>query len=117
MSEQLLSLAEAAARLGVAVKTLKKRIREAGIRGPRPGREMKLTEADFDRLVEATRARTPAPEDPGEVAAARSPGEALRSLHRRQTQRLVEGLRPRPVVALALERRSRTKTNRNSSAK
>ena len=105
MSETLLSLAEAAARFGVSVKTLKRRIREAGIRGPRAGREMMLTEADFDRLVEATRARTPEPPDPA-TPAARSPSEALRSLHRRQTQRLVAGLRESrgPVVAISLER-------------
>ncbi len=86
----LISLDEVAARLGgISVKTVKRRIAEAGIRGPRPGREMMLTEGDYDRLVEATRERSPLP--PTNVS--RSARDALGSAHRRRTKRMLKNLR------------------------
>jgi excisionase family DNA binding protein len=54
---RLLSLAEAAERMGITVKTLKKRIQEPGLQLPRPGRSFQITEHDFDLLVESTRCR------------------------------------------------------------
>lgn len=56
-SEPLLSLQEVARRLGVSIKTVRRRIAETGIRGPRIGREMMLTESDLARLLEILRRR------------------------------------------------------------
>lgn len=105
----LIPLAEVAQRLGVSVKTVKRRLAEAGIKGPRPGHGMLLTEADFARLVEAMRARRRPYTKKGETREQppRDAGEALRAAHLRQTKRLLGGMRrgARPVVALDLERR------------
>ena len=56
----LITLAEAAERLGVkSIKTVQRRLAEAQICGPRLGRAMMLTEADYALLKEAIRARRP----------------------------------------------------------
>lgn len=100
---KLITLDEAAARLGgIARNTLLRRLAEAGIRPPKPGRHAMLTERDFTALVEAIRARSPAP------PAARPAQQALRAAQRRQTQRLgakVRGQVRGQVVALDLERK------------
>lgn len=99
---ELITLDEAAARLGgISRKTLMRRIAEAGIRGPRPGRAMMLTEEDYRRLLEATRERTPAPPAPQN---GRTPQAALRSAQRRQSKRLAARVRAN-VTALDLDRK------------
>ncbi|HEY1258526.1 MAG TPA: helix-turn-helix domain-containing protein [Stellaceae bacterium] len=50
---KVFTLAEAAAVLGVSLRTLQRRIAEAGLDLPKPGRARLLTEADFNRLIEA----------------------------------------------------------------
>lgn len=96
--EPLLSLDEVAKRLKVSKYTAKERIREAGIRGPRPGREMLLTEDDYRRLLENMRLRQRgAVSDPGAVKA------AVRKMRLQQTRRL--GKKHGPVVSLDLERK------------
>lgn len=104
---ELISLAEAAERLGgVSVKTVKRRCVEAGIRGPRPGREMMLTEQDYARLVEyiarhRRRTRLGRP--------SRSPKEALRGqsgkrLRKGAAERHILGRGRRKVISPDLER-------------
>ena len=95
--EELFTLAEVAKRLGVSIYTTKERLREAGIHGPRPGREMKLTERDYQQLVEHMRQRRRGSEKPNATAKAE-----LRKMRMRQTRRL--GKRHGPVVSLDLER-------------
>lgn len=55
---RLLSLREVAELMDVSVRTVKRRIKEAGIELPRPGRVVKLTENDYKNLIEATRCRS-----------------------------------------------------------
>ena len=104
-SDELITLDEAAARLGgISRKTLMRRIAEAGIRGPRPGRAMMLTEADYQQLLEATRARSPEPipaPPPG-----RSAREALRRSRALHSRRLAAKIRGGKVTALDLDRKS-----------
>lgn len=97
--EELFTLDEIAKRLGVSKYTAKERIREAGINGPRPGREMKLTEKDYQQLIEKMRQRRRgAQSNPTAVKA------ELRKLRARQTRRLGKK-HPGPVVSLDLERK------------
>jgi excisionase family DNA binding protein len=99
----LISLEEVARRLGgVSVDTVKRRIREAGIRGPRPGKEVMLTETDYRELVEHLRNRSPLPAGPK-----RSPQQSLKNSKRRQSKRLLAQVRRGQVVALDLERESK----------
>lgn len=104
---ELISLEEAARRLRVSVKTVQRRCAEAGIRGLRPGSKMMLAEADYAALVAYLYDRAPAlAPDPRQMAG-RTAQEALRAVHRRETRRLVDGVRDRrsrKVVALDLER-------------
>jgi excisionase family DNA binding protein len=113
----LMTLDEAARRLGVSKTTVLRRCAEAGIQGPRPAKQVMLTEADYDRLVDYLRTRRdPRAGRPGRqrpmVAGAPNPapnreGAPLRGVYRRQTQRLLDGVRSgkQPVVALDLERK------------
>jgi excisionase family DNA binding protein len=94
----LITLDEAAARLGVARNIVRRRIREAGIRPPKPGRHVMLTEADYQQLVESTRARTLEPPAP---APGRDAADALRRIRRLQTARLANRVARGPVVAFA----------------
>lgn len=118
MADRLYTLAEVAKRLGgISVRTVQRRIVDAGIRPPRPGRAMVLTEGDLAALIEALRCRSPsspqgdAKETRITSSEARSTAEALRSLQRRRTQRLLADLPGRSkksslkVVSLDLERR------------
>lgn len=97
--EPLFTLSEVAERLGVSVYTLKERLREAGVHGPRPGREMRLTERDIAQLLENMRRRRR-----GGVQANPEAAKAeLRKMRLRTTRRL--GKRHAgPVVSLDLER-------------
>lgn len=98
--DDLISLEEAAARLGVrSIKTVRRRIKEAGLQPPRPGRVMMLTEADYRELVAASRRRSkPAPASADAAA-------ALKRARGRQSRRLAAKLRGgAQVIALSLER-------------
>ncbi len=97
--DQLLSLNEVAKRLGVSKYTVKDRIREAQIRGPRPGREMMLTEKDYQALVEHMRKR-----QRGEGCNPAAVKAALRKQRLLQTKRLGQKIKGQPVIALNLER-------------
>lgn len=104
MSEiELIPLTEIARRLGgVSLWTVKRRIREAGIDAPRPGRDMMLTEDDYRQLVNHIRTRK---HSSGERLTLEAKS-ALRKMRTRETKRLaakIEG----PVVALNLERPKR----------
>jgi hypothetical protein len=78
-----------------------RRIAEAGIRAPKPGRHEMLTEADYLELVEATRARSPQLAAPAPGRA----GEALRRSRRLQTTRPLKRVPRGTVVALATKPR------------
>ena len=117
MIDRLLPLEEVAERLGgVSIRTAKRRIQEAGIDPPRPGRAVMLTEADLVAVIEASRCRSSslpranAKATPIISHAPRSADETLRSLRRRETSRLLGGLRKSSsakspkVVSLDLEK-------------
>jgi hypothetical protein len=96
---RLYTLGEAALRLGVtSPRTVRRRLREAGVRPAKPGRSPLLTEADIQILIEQSRERSPAPET------GRDATEALRAVNRRRTKRLTDRVHGQ-VVALALGRR------------
>jgi excisionase family DNA binding protein len=99
--DDLITLDEAAARLrGITVKTLKRRLAEAGIRGIKPGRERLLSEADYKALVVylEQRAGTLAPRTPP------VPSPLRRRIQRAATKRLLQGVRRGPVTSMMLER-------------
>src|SRR3954468_10872223 len=100
MTDRLLPLTGVAERLGgVSIRTAKRRIQEAGIDPPRPGRAVMLTEADLAVVIEASRCRSSSlPQENARATnsisrAPRSADETLRSLRRRETSRLLGGLR------------------------
>jgi len=99
----LLSLDEAARRLGgISRNTLLRRLAEAGIRPPKPGRYAMLTEGDFAARVLAMRARSPAP--PAPAPPPRTPMDALRAAARRNEGRRIAEKTRGKVVALGLEK-------------
>lgn len=105
MSEgaELIPLTEIARRLGgVTLWTVKRRIREAGIDAPRPGREMMLTEDDYRQLVNHMRTRKHSSGDRLTLEAK----SALRKMRTRETRRLAAKVDSQ-VTALALERPKR----------
>jgi hypothetical protein len=61
--EKLRTLAEVAADLHISTKTLRRRIREAGIAPARPSRAPLLSDADVMVVLEASRARNTTPPD------------------------------------------------------
>src|SRR5215831_3715589 len=95
----LMSLSEAAHRLGVTTRTVKRRISEAGLVLPRPGRAVMLTEADLLQLIEATRCRSTSSLRVNARAISSSshvvalPGSFTRSARTRQTKRLLSDVR------------------------
>lgn len=97
--EPLLTLNEVAQRLSISKYTLKERIREAGINGPRPGREMQLTERDYQALVEHMRQRRY-----GGYADAQAAKAAVTRMRTAATRRLGKKHHG-PVVSLDLERK------------
>jgi excisionase family DNA binding protein len=119
MIDRTLTVRDVAERLGVSERTVLRRIEESGLAFARPGRSYVFDEQDYHRLYEAIRqcrsrssrqgdARTTptgSPED-----STRSPDEALRSLRRRETKRLLDASRKKSgsgspkVVHLHLER-------------
>ena len=113
MAEDLITLQEAARQLGGArVKTVVRKLAEAGIRGIKVGRRRLLRPAQLEELKAWLEARTPA------LTAEYMPappmvGNVARRIHRAETRRLVQGVRRGPgnhtVVALDLERVSRGK--------
>jgi hypothetical protein len=117
MADRLIPMTEVAERLGgVSIRTAKRRIEEAGINPPRPGRAFMLTEADLAAVIEASRCRSSSSLQASARAtlttsrAPRSADETLRSLRRRETSRLLADLRKssnaksRKVVSLDLEK-------------
>src|SRR5215471_5249243 len=91
-----LSLDEVAARLRVSRRTLKRRIAETGLAFARPGRTVVFTESDYQRLLKALREcrsnlshQAREKEISSTSSEARSTDDSMRSLRRRQTQRLL----------------------------
>ena len=58
------TLAEVAKELGVTVRTLQRRLAEAGIRPARPGRTAMLSDADVTKLMEESRGRSKSSSEP-----------------------------------------------------
>jgi len=95
-----LTLDVIAERLRINIKTLNRRLAEAGIRGIKPGRERLLTEVDFANLVEHLdrRATSLTPRSPLGV-----PVAVRRQLHRSETKWLLQRVK-RPVTKIDLGR-------------
>jgi hypothetical protein len=91
MTEPFFSLDEGAQRLSIGVHTLKRRIREARLHLPRPGRSRMFTERDFQLLVDYIRTRGPnyQRKSSAEIAAER----ALAKIQQREANRLAAEMR------------------------
>jgi excisionase family DNA binding protein len=119
MTDRALTVRDIAERLGVSERTVLRRIEESGLAFVRAGRSYTFDELDYKKLREAIRqcrsrssrqgdARTTPTGSP--EGSTRSPDEALRSLRRRETKRLLDASRKksgsdsRKVVHLDLEK-------------